>query len=75
METGVLGQWINVTGDSLGALWSQVLGFLPALIGAIIIFIIGLIIGVIIGIVLIYLSLKGIIPVSLKSSFCGIVGK
>ncbi|MFH0701796.1 MAG: hypothetical protein V2A62_05160 [Candidatus Woesearchaeota archaeon] len=38
-------------------------------------FIIGLIIGIVIGIVLIYLSLKGIIPISLKSSFCGIVGK
>ena len=45
METSVLGDWINVTGDSLRGLWGEVLGFLPALIGALIIFIIGLIIA------------------------------
>jgi len=45
METGILSQWVNVTGDSLNGLWSQVLGFLPALIGAIIIFIVGLIVA------------------------------
>jgi hypothetical protein len=45
METSVLGDWINVTGDSLHGLWGQVLSFLPSLIGAVIIFIIGLIIA------------------------------
>ncbi|MFA6461687.1 MAG: hypothetical protein WCV90_05430 [Candidatus Woesearchaeota archaeon] len=38
-------------------------------------FAIGVVIGIIIGAVLIYLSVKGIIPVSLKSTFCGVVGK
>ncbi len=38
-------------------------------------FMVGLVIGVIIGAVLIYLSLKGILPISLKSTFCGVVGK
>lgn len=45
METNVLGDWINVTGDSLNSLWGKVLNFLPALIGAIVIFVIGLIIA------------------------------
>ncbi len=45
MDTSVLGDWINVTGDSLRGLWGEVLGFLPALIGALVIFIIGLIIA------------------------------
>jgi len=45
METGVVGGLINVTGDSLRGLWADVLGFLPALIGAVIIFLIGLIIA------------------------------
>jgi len=38
-------------------------------------FMFGLIIGIVIGAVLIYLSIKGIIPISLKSTFCGVVGK
>lgn len=38
-------EWVNVTGDSLRGLWQTVLGFLPNLIGALIIFIIGLIIA------------------------------
>ena len=45
MDTGYIGQWVNLTGDSLRGLWGEVLNFLPALIGAIIIFIIGLIIA------------------------------
>ena len=45
MENGVLTAWITATGDSLAALWAQVLGFLPALIGAIVIFLIGLIVA------------------------------
>lgn len=45
METNILGEWVNITGDSLRGLWGEVLGFLPALIGALIIFIIGLIIA------------------------------
>ena len=45
METSILGDWINVTGDSLRGLWGEVLSFLPSLIGAIVIFIIGLIIA------------------------------
>lgn len=36
---------ITTTGDSLRGLWDQVLGFLPALIGALVVFIIGLIIA------------------------------
>jgi|GEM_PF-971148 len=36
---------------------------------------IGLVLGIIIGVVLVYLSVKGIIPISLKSMFCGVVGK
>jgi hypothetical protein len=38
-------------------------------------FMAGLIIGLILGILFVYLSVKGIIPISLKSTFCGIVGK
>ncbi|MEK6845767.1 MAG: hypothetical protein AABY26_03340 [Nanoarchaeota archaeon] len=34
-------------------------------------FMFGLVIGVVIAAVLIYLSIKGIIPISLKSMFCG----
>lgn len=45
MDTGYIGQWVNLTGDSLRGLWGEVLNFLPALIGAIIIFIIGLVIA------------------------------
>lgn len=45
MDTTVLGDWVNVTGDSLRGLWGDVVSFLPALIGAIVIFIIGLIIA------------------------------
>lgn len=45
MDTSVLGGWVNATGDSLRGLWGEVLGFLPALIGAVVIFIIGLIIA------------------------------
>jgi hypothetical protein len=41
----LFGNWINTTGDSLRALWGTVLSFLPALIGAIVVFIIGLIIA------------------------------
>ena len=36
-------------------------------------FMTGLIIGIIIGAVLIYLSVKGVIPVPIKSLFCGVV--
>lgn len=45
MDTGLLTDWVNVTGDSLRNLWAQVLGFLPALVGAIVIFLIGLIVA------------------------------
>jgi hypothetical protein len=45
MNTGVVGSLVNTTGDSLKNLWGSVLGFLPSLIGAVIIFIIGLIIA------------------------------
>jgi hypothetical protein len=38
-------EWVNVTGDSLSGLWGTVLGFLPQLIGALVVFIIGLIIA------------------------------
>ncbi len=41
----IFGDWINTTGDSLRGLWGTVLSFLPALIGAIVVFIIGLIIA------------------------------
>ena len=37
--------WINVTGDSLRNLWGNVLNFLPALLGAIIVLLIGLIVA------------------------------
>jgi len=33
-------------------------------------FMVGLVIGIILGVVFIYLSVKGIIPVSLQSTFC-----
>lgn len=45
MDTGFLTNLISTTGDSLSNLWAQVLGFLPALIGALVIFIIGLIVA------------------------------
>lgn len=44
MGTGV-DTLITTTGNSLVGLWQQVLGFLPALIGALVVFIIGLIIA------------------------------
>jgi hypothetical protein len=36
-------------------------------------FIVGLLLGIVIGAALIYLSVKGIIPLPLKSMFCGAV--
>ncbi len=39
------GQLVNTTGDSLTGLWQVVIGFLPALVGATLIFIIGLIVA------------------------------
>ncbi len=45
MDTGILTNWVTVTGDSLRSLWGTVLNFLPALLGAIVIFVIGLIVA------------------------------
>ncbi len=47
MQTGVLDRWIDVTVFSLRDLWEQVLGFLPELLGALLVFIIGLIVAAI----------------------------
>jgi hypothetical protein len=38
-------------------------------------FMTGLVIGIIVAAVVIYLSINGVIPISLKSMFCGIVTK
>ena len=47
METTTLEQWLDVTVGSLQNLWSTVLNFLPALLGAIVILLIGLIVAAI----------------------------
>lgn len=44
-DSTIFGDWINTTGDSLSGLWGTVVGFLPSLIGAIVVFIIGLIVA------------------------------
>jgi hypothetical protein len=41
----ILEQWINTLASSLQDLWAQLLGFLPALLGAFIVFFIGLIVA------------------------------
>ena len=45
MENLFLTSLINTTGDSLSNLWLQVQSFLPALIGAVVVFLIGLIVA------------------------------
>jgi hypothetical protein len=45
MQNQFLTDLITTTGDSLSNLWAQVLSFLPALIGAVVVFIIGLIVA------------------------------
>ncbi len=44
-DSTIFNEWINTTGNSLSGLWSTVVSFLPALIGAVVVFIIGLIIA------------------------------
>lgn len=44
-DSMIFNEWVNTTGDSLRGLWGTVVGFLPALIGAVVVFIIGLIIA------------------------------
>lgn len=44
-DGAIFGELINTTGDSLSRLWNTVLGFLPSLILAIIVFVIGLIVA------------------------------
>jgi hypothetical protein len=44
-DSMIFNEWVNTTGDSLSGLWGTVVSFLPALIGAVVIFIIGLIIA------------------------------
>ena len=62
MDTGFLTTLITTTGDSLSSLWAQVLGFLPALIGAIVIFIIGLIVASRISVAKLYGSTTEVAP-------------